>query len=76
MMSQLAIENPFLFAKGYVLNKERGSKERKLMAGVLKTFNPEYYQQHHVLLGEADSDELKISLDDTDIDVSETEGEI
>ena len=64
VMNRLAVDEPYLFARGYILNKKKGSHERKMMAGILKFYNPRYYQEHEILLGEAI--EIKVATDETD----------
>lgn len=62
MMKILAVEAPYLFVQGYVLDKEEGTQERRIMAGILKALNPEFYEQYQELLGEAmDWDEMGVS---------------
>lgn len=63
-MNRLAVDEPYLFARGYILNKKKGSQERKMMAGVLKFYNPGYYQEHEILLGEAI--EMEVDAEETD----------
>lgn len=64
VMNRLAVDEPYLFARGYILNKKKGSHERKVMAGVLKFYNPGYYQEHETLLGEVI--EMEVDPDETD----------
>jgi hypothetical protein len=64
VMNRLAVDEPYLFARGYILNKEKGSHERKVMAGILKFYNLGYYQEHEILLGEAI--EMKVDPDEID----------
>jgi len=73
VMNRLAIDEPYLFARGYILDKKKGSPERKMMAGVLKFYNPRYYQEHETLLGEAI--EMEADLDETDESELDTEEE-
>jgi hypothetical protein len=64
MMKTLAIEKPYYFIRGYVLDKREGSDERKKMTGILKFFNPEFYEVYRKQLGEAmEWDKSKVSRD-------------
>jgi len=53
MMRILAQKKPYFFARGYIIDKDAGSKERKVMSGVLKALNPEYWERNKDILGEA-----------------------
>jgi hypothetical protein len=46
----LAIKDPELFIRKYILGQRRGSPERKLTASILQDFQPEYYAAHIHLL--------------------------
>jgi hypothetical protein len=53
MMILLAKEKPHLFAKGYITDKVEESETRKIYSGILKEFNPEYWEENKDVLGEA-----------------------
>jgi hypothetical protein len=53
VMIMIAIVNPRLFVKRFVFEEKERSEERKRMAGMLKRFNPKYYDKHCDELGEA-----------------------
>jgi hypothetical protein len=53
MVRIMAREKPDLFVRNFVLGRDKNSRERKLMAGVLQRHNPEYYQLNQEVLGEA-----------------------
>ena len=53
MMRQIALRTPLLFVTSWILPKEEGSAERSKMTGLLKLFNPEYYEANKEVLGEA-----------------------
>lgn len=55
VMIMIAIGNPRLFVKRFVFEEEVGSKQRKRMAGMLKRFNPKYYDKHCDEVGEAET---------------------
>ena len=60
MMRTVAMRTPLLFATNWILDKEEGSEERIRMTGLLKLFNPEYYEANKQVLGEAmDWDQLR-----------------
>jgi hypothetical protein len=52
VMIMVAIANPRVFANRFVFEEEQGSELRKVMAGMLKRFNPEYYEKHRDELGD------------------------
>jgi hypothetical protein len=53
MMVKLAKEQPFMFARGYIMGEEQGSLRRRTMVGFLKKMNPQYYDENSQILGEA-----------------------
>jgi len=54
------MRTPLLFVTNWILDKEEGSEERIRMTGLLKLFNPEYYEANKQVLGEAmDWDQLR-----------------
>lgn len=67
VMSRMAVSDPLYFARGYILNRPMGSHERKIMAGVLKFYNPEYYELNQFILGEADELDLHKELEKEEI---------
>ena len=71
-MRATAIERPKWFAQKYILHKEQGSSERRTMAGMLKTLNPEYYEENRDILGEAsDWEEFEEPFTLKDVDFEE-----
>ena len=77
VMRKLARDNPYFFVRGYILDREEGSDERKVLVEILKKFNPEYYSECQDVLGEGmDWDEEMSEMlrsSDTDIDDLETD---
>jgi len=74
IMANMAVERPNRFVRQYILDKEEGSRERKIMTGLLKVLNPEYYEENQDVLGEAvDLDEYEVfsAVPDVDEDVNE-----
>ena len=75
-MTIMAVERPDRFAKQHILNEQEGSRKRKIMTGLLKVFNPEYYKENQDVLGEADDlDEYEVSLGVPDVDYDTDEEE-
>ena len=69
MMTNTAVERPDRFVKQHILDKEEGSRERKIMTGLLKVLNPEYYEENQDVLGEAvDLDEYDVAMGVPDVD--------
>lgn len=71
-----AVEKPDRFVRQYILDTDEGSSERKVMTGILKVFNPEYYEENQDVLGETiDLDEYEVSsaVPDVDEDIYEDE---
>lgn len=54
MVRTMATRKPDMFARNFVLGRGKTSRERKLMAGMLQRYNPEYYQLNQDLLGEVE----------------------
>jgi hypothetical protein len=69
MMAITAVERPDRFVKQHILDKEEGSRERKVITGLLKVLNPEYYEENQDVLGEAeDLDEYNIFSEVPEVD--------
>ena len=77
MMMILAREKPFLFYHGYVRKHAMGTEERKRIVGVLKMFNPQYYERNKGKLGEAmEWDEVKAVWNTAQQQSEATDGEL
>jgi hypothetical protein len=50
MVRLMAKEKPDLFVRNFVLGRDKTSRERRLMAGILQAYNPEFYETYKDVL--------------------------